>query len=150
MPRDSRATRHHLLEYIESHNDDVTSLSFHPSSPSFLLSGSTDGLVNLYDITIADEDDALIQVFNHGSSIAQADFLSDDEVFALSHDEVFSIYETRDYLTGDEHDYTHAFGDLRPQLQCEYIADLVSSGLSGPVLGAGSHRFTIPINLVRL
>ncbi|KAL8945476.1 MAG: hypothetical protein Q9211_000014 [Gyalolechia sp. 1 TL-2023] len=135
-------------EYVECHNDDVTDLSFHPSSPSFLLSGSTDGLLNLYDTTIADEDEALTQVFNHGSSIAHADFLSDDEIFALSHDEVFSIYDTRDYLSGDEHDFTHAFGDLRPHLQCEYIVGLVGSRSSAPVLGAGSHRFTIPIGFV--
>ncbi|KAL8658567.1 MAG: hypothetical protein Q9226_000901 [Calogaya cf. arnoldii] len=72
----------------------VTDLSFHPSHPSVLLSGSTDGLVNIYNITVTDEDDALAQVFNHGSSIAHTGFISDHEVFALSHDEVFSIYDT--------------------------------------------------------
>ncbi|KAI4104899.1 MAG: hypothetical protein L6R37_003023 [Teloschistes peruensis] len=98
---DSRATSQPLLQYVESHSDDVTELAFHPSQPSCLLSGSTDGLVNLYDTTITDEDDALIQVFNHGSSIAHADFLSDHEVFALSHDEIFSIYDLKDSPGGD-------------------------------------------------
>ncbi|KAL8636658.1 MAG: hypothetical protein Q9228_005971, partial [Teloschistes exilis] len=93
---DSRATSQPLLQYVESHSDDVTELAFHPSQTSCLLSGSTDGLINLYDTTITDEDDALIQVFNHGSSIAHADFLSDHEVFALSHDEIFSIYDLKD------------------------------------------------------
>ena len=143
--RDSRAPKKPLLEYVESHNDDITDLSFHPSNPSILLSGSTDGLVNLYDTTITDEDDALTQVFNHGSSIAHTGFLSDHDVFALSHDEKFSIYDTRDVdQDEDAPKSTHAFGDLRPQLQCEYVVDVVTSNSTEPILGAGSHRSAMP------
>ncbi|KAL8805172.1 MAG: hypothetical protein Q9200_005538 [Gallowayella weberi] len=140
ISRDSRATKGPLLQYVESHNDDVTDLSFHPSNPTTLLSGSTDGLVNLYDTTISDEDDALTQVFNHGSSIAHAGFLSDHHVFALSHDEIFSIYNFTDSVHNDASKSLQTFGDLRAQLQCEYIVDLVSSRSIGSVFGAGSHR----------
>lgn len=139
--RDARASKRSLLQYVESHSDDVTDLCFHASHPSILLSGSTDGLVNLYDTTVTDEDDALTQVFNHGSSIAHTGFLSDHEVFALSHDEIFSIYDTNRSDHVEAPTPTYALGDLRPQLQCEYVVDLVSSGSTGPVLGAGSHRF---------
>lgn len=148
LSRDSRDTSQPLLEYVESHNDDITELSFHPSNPSILLSGSIDGLVNLYDITITDEDDALIEVFNHGSSISHAGFLSDNEIYALSHDEIFSIYDTAGFHQDDAHESTHAFGDLRPQLQCEYIVDLVSSASTGFVLAAGSHRSALPFTLL--
>lgn len=127
------------MAYVESHSDDVTDLSFHPANPSILLSGSTDGLVNLYDTAISDEDDALIQVFNHGSSIAHAGFLSEQELYALSSDEIFSIYETGDFKPDGDQESTHAFGDLRPQLLCEYVVDLVST-TTGPIFGAGSHR----------
>ncbi|KAI4284257.1 MAG: hypothetical protein L6R38_001534 [Xanthoria sp. 2 TBL-2021] len=136
---DARASKRSLLQYVESHSDDVTDLCFHASHPSILLSGSTDGLVNLYDTTVTDEDDALTQVFNHGSSIAHTGFLSDHEVFALSHDEIFSIYDTNRSDHVEAPTPTYALGDLRPQLQCEYVVDLVSSGSTGPVLGAGSH-----------
>ncbi|KAL8923831.1 MAG: hypothetical protein Q9208_004392 [Pyrenodesmia sp. 3 TL-2023] len=115
------------MAYVESHSDDVTDVSFHPASPSILLSGSTDGLVNLYDTAISDEDDALIQVFNHGSSIAHAGFLSEQELYALSSDEIFSIYETGDFKPDGDQKSTHAFGDLRPQLLCEYVVDLNST-----------------------
>ena len=37
---------------------------FHPSIPDRLISSSTDGLVCLFDIGEASEDDALIQTFN--------------------------------------------------------------------------------------
>lgn len=136
---DCRATKCHLLEFVESHSDDITNLSFDPSRHPFLLSGSMDGLVNYYDTSIADEDDALIQVFNHGSSIAHANFLSDDEVFAISHDEIFSIYDTKGHLPGVGHGLPCAFGDLRPQLGCEYVVNLASPGSSKPVIGVGSH-----------
>lgn len=150
LSRDPRATKEPLLEYTESHNDDVTDLSLHPANPSVLLSGSTDGLVNLYDTSFSDGDDALIQVFNHGSSIAHADFLSDHEVFALSHDEIFSVYETGELDQDEGRQSVQAFGDLRPQLECEYIVDLVSSEASGPVLGAGSYRFAMQFMLFTL
>ncbi|KAL9598202.1 MAG: hypothetical protein Q9179_003994 [Wetmoreana sp. 5 TL-2023] len=104
--------------------------------PSVLLSGSTDGLVNLYDTTITDEDDALTQVFNHGYSIAHTGFLLDPEVFALSHDEIFSVYDTDD---DDTQHSAHHFGDLRPQLHCDYVVDLVNSFSTRPLMGAGSH-----------
>ncbi|KAL8631257.1 hypothetical protein Q9189_003021 [Teloschistes chrysophthalmus] len=100
---------------------------------------SPNGLVNLYDTNITDEDDALIQVFNHGSSIAHADFLSDHEVFALSHDEIFSIYDLKDSPGDDTSNAAPHFGDLRPQLHCDYVVDLMSSRSMGPVFGAGSH-----------
>lgn len=132
--------------YVESHNDDVTELRFHPTLPRCLLSGSTDGLVNIYDISIADEDDALVQVQNHGSSINHAAFLSDSEFFALSHDEMFSVY----HLNNEQGDSTDesspapiVFGDLRPKLDCEYVVDVIPSGSSDGVdaiIGAGSHR----------
>ncbi|KAI4095143.1 MAG: hypothetical protein LQ344_001794 [Seirophora lacunosa] len=101
---------------------------------------STDGLINIYDTTITDEDDALTQVLNHGSSIAHAGFLSDHEVYGLSHDEIFCIFDTNDIPQGEAYESGHAFGDLRPQLHCEYLVDLVRSDSTAPVFGAGSHR----------
>lgn len=64
-----------ILSYTESHSDDVTTLAFHPRSgwEHLLLSGSSDGLAAVYDLTIgADEDDAVLAVGNTGASIARA------------------------------------------------------------------------------
>ena len=115
-------------------------MCFHPANSSWLLSGSTDGLVNIFDTTITDEDEALLQITNHGSSIHQAGFLSSTELYALSHDENFSVYPL---------DTTHdeaitatplAFGDLRARLSCDYVIDVVTLGDGTAVVGAGSHR----------
>lgn len=60
-----------IWSYIDSHSDDLTSLSFHPSlsTPYILLSSSVDGLMNLYDTRIQEEDDALVSTAQVGASL---------------------------------------------------------------------------------
>ena len=48
--------------YTESHSDDIIHVEFSQLNSSKLLSGSTDGLVCLYDITQSSEEDALEKV----------------------------------------------------------------------------------------
>ena len=109
-----------------------------------------DGLINVYNTSIIDEDDALLQIINHDSSISHAGFLSDTEIYALSHDEKFTIQHLIDDPgDGEEAVATNqkqepqpplAFGDLRPVLNCEYVVDVIRSGQREAVIGAGSHR----------
>jgi len=128
------------LQYIESHSDDVTELQYHPRQAAILLSGSTDGLVNIYDTTISDEEDALYQTINHGASIHRANFLSDIDIFALSHDEKFSMYEL---VTNPEEGVAEPppchYGDMREELGGEYIANIISRPDGSAVIGVGSH-----------
>jgi hypothetical protein len=126
-------------------------LHYHPSHPIILLSGSTDGLVNLFDTNISDEDDALYQTINHGSSIHHAGFLTDVDIFALSHDEKLSMYEmiTNPEETVEEPPPVH-FGDLRGRLGCEYVASILPRPGGSAVAGIGSHRYFIkPLYLTR-
>lgn len=112
-------------------------LQFHPKHKNVLLSGSTDGLVNLYDINIPDEDDALLQVINHGS-IHHAGFLSETAVYALSHDETFAIHPiTNPDSAADEDVSPIQFGDLRPSLGCEYVVQTLGND-HGSYLAAGN------------
>ncbi|RFU26649.1 hypothetical protein B7463_g9707, partial [Scytalidium lignicola] len=105
------------VKYAESHSDDVTELQFHPTQSSLLLSGSTDGLVNIYNTTISDEEEALHQTINLGHSISHANFLSDVDIFALSHDERLAIYslvtDTREEV---EERPPQDFGDVRERI----------------------------------
>ncbi|KAF3481290.1 WD domain-containing protein [Arthroderma uncinatum] len=113
-------------QLVESHNDDVTEVQFHPARPSVLLSGSTDGLVNIYDTTVSDEDDALLQVIKH-SSIHHAGFVDDTAVYALSHDELFSVHPITCADEDEPVDQVKAveFGDLRPILKAEYVVQVL-------------------------
>jgi WD repeat-containing protein 89 len=132
-------------------NDDITDLHFHPSRRNHLLSGGIDGLVSIFDTNISDEDDSLLQVVNHGP-IHKAGFLADDIIFALSHDEQFSIHT----VTSDVQDATVPvvgsisdtatndtppihFGDLRPVLQCDYVIDVVQISDKN-VIATGTHK----------
>lgn len=50
--------------YSEGHDDDISQVKFHYANPDSMLTGSDDGLVNLYDISKTNEDDALIGCMN--------------------------------------------------------------------------------------
>lgn len=113
-----------------------------------MLSGSTDGLVNIYNTTIADEDDALVQVINHGS-VHHAGFLTEKTIYALSHDEVFSIHPATDPDEQTQEPDPVQFGDLRQPLDCEYIAQLCI-GSQGPYIAAGNKMYAAPLALVVL
>lgn len=57
--------------YWESHTDDVTQVVFDPNDVDKLMSGSVDGLINLFDVKQTNEDDALMDTFNTESSVEQ-------------------------------------------------------------------------------
>ena len=116
----------------------MTELSFHPADPNLLLSGSTDGLVNVCDTRIADEDEVVIQAFNHGS-VHRAGFLNNTEVYALSHDENFALYDMAE--TTEKGSATLDLGDIRKVIDCQYVANVVPKlNGSGAVIGAGAQE----------
>lgn len=91
-------------------------------------------------------------MINHGS-IHHAGFLSEQAIYALSHDEVFSIHPATD--PEDERSEPPSplqFGDLRQPLSCEYVVQILG-GSQGSYLAAGSTTYVIdhdpPNNSVR-
>jgi WD40 repeat protein len=133
---DIRSAAQPRIQYNEIHSDDVTELNFHPLEPNVLLTGSTDGLVNILDLRISDEDDVVITAFNHGS-VHKAAFLNDTEVFAISHDEKFALYSMAD----DNKAATLDVGDIREVIGCQYVANIYPKAQgAGAVIGAGSQE----------
>lgn len=61
-----------LGAYWESHSDDVTAVRYHPERFNSLATGSTDGLLCLFDLLQPNEDDALIYSLNTESSVVSA------------------------------------------------------------------------------
>ncbi|KAM3917978.1 WD repeat-containing protein 89 [Leptodactylus fuscus] len=84
-------SREPLGSYSESHNDDITQVRFHPTNPSLVATGSTDGLVNVFDINENNEDDALTSTCNSDSSVNLIGWAGRDykQVYCLTHDEGF-------------------------------------------------------------
>lgn len=100
--------------------------------------------MNIYDTTITDEEEALHQTINHGASIHHSNFLSDVDIFALSHDEKFSMYElVTNPEEGVEEPSPIHFGDMREKLGVEYIANVVRRPDGGAVIGVGTHRYVL-------
>ena len=100
--------------------------------------------MNIYDTTVSEEEDALHQTINHGHSIHHANFLNDTDIFALSHDEQFSMYElVTDIGEGIEEPPPVNFGDVRELLGGEYAANVVRRFDGSAVLGIGSHRYAL-------
>lgn len=113
------------------------------------MSAATDGLVSIFDTNISEEDDALLQVFNHHSAVHCAGFISDlkDEVYAVSSDEQFSIY-TLDQPGYPEHHNppVYEFGDVREKLECAYIVGMFpSSGVLPAWIAAGNTRYATTV-----
>ncbi|KPM45981.1 hypothetical protein AK830_g675 [Neonectria ditissima] len=137
LNRDIRSTPAPKAHYQEVHSDDVTDLAFNPGNAAVLLSGSTDGLVNVYDTRVADEDDLTLQTCNHGASVHRAAWLGPTELAALSHDERCALYDVAEERSSG--DAARDFGDLRKVLGCQYVADVTPKvDGSGAIIGAGS------------
>ncbi|KAG0171201.1 WD repeat-containing protein 89 [Apophysomyces sp. BC1015] len=97
-----------LSKFVESHGDVITEIQCHPSLPSQLISCSTDGLVNSYDVTGFDEEEALLSVVNSGSSVMKAGYFgpSAEYLYCLTHIETFSLHTL-------EGDMIYDYGDIR-------------------------------------
>ncbi|KAH8337874.1 hypothetical protein KR067_007854, partial [Drosophila pandora] len=89
--------------YNESHEDDITSVRFHDRNPDLLVTGSSDGLVNLFDVKESDEDEALLNTINTESSVGRLQWhrnvYEKDMVSCITHQHEFKIYECQE---GDE------------------------------------------------
>ncbi|XP_028848911.1 WD repeat-containing protein 89 [Denticeps clupeoides] len=81
--------------YSESHSDDVTQVRFHPQAPDRLATGGSDGLVNVFDLSLGPEEEALLSTCNCGSSAATVCWAGKDfdQLLCLSHDESLHLWD---------------------------------------------------------
>ncbi|XP_022606534.1 WD repeat-containing protein 89 [Seriola dumerili] len=81
--------------YSESHSDDITQVCFHPRDKDRLASGSTDGLVNVFDLSRGAEEEALLATCNSDSSAGSVCWSGADytQLLCLSHDEGLHLWD---------------------------------------------------------
>nr|XP_020467180.1 WD repeat-containing protein 89 [Monopterus albus]XP_020467181.1 WD repeat-containing protein 89 [Monopterus albus] len=81
--------------YSESHSDDITQVCFHPRDRDRLASGSTDGLVNVFDLSRGAEEEALLATCNSDSSASSVCWSGADytQLGCLSHDEGLHLWD---------------------------------------------------------
>jgi WD40 repeat protein len=139
-----------LRRYRESHTDTITELQFLPypsQSSKVLLSGSTDGLVNIFDTTQAEEDDAILQVINHRSAIHHTGLIEND-IYALGTDETLSFYVQQSPDLNHQEPDPYSFGDIREMFSCEYAIKLLNN--KNPLLVVGNHLSHADLKLIPL
>ncbi|EDL36484.1 mCG144956, partial [Mus musculus] len=97
------STRDPLGAYSETHSDDITQVRFHPSNPNLVVSGSTDGLVNVFDLSADKEEDALVATCNSVSSVSCIGWCGKDykQIYCMTHDEGFCWWDLN-HLDTDE------------------------------------------------
>lgn len=106
-----------LGAYIDSHEDDITQVKFHPNQHNLLASGSTDGLINVFDINKTSEDDALEYCLNTENSVQTINWhrkpndIAEDRnaLSCITHTNDFHLYdveESESILTQNRNDIT--------------------------------------------
>ncbi len=94
--------------------------------------------MNVCDTRISDEDEVVIQAFNHGS-VHHAGFLTDTEVYAVSHDEKFALYDMAESV--EKGSAILDLGDIRQVLGCQYVANIYPKfNGAGAIIGVGSQE----------
>ncbi|XP_066290396.1 WD repeat-containing protein 89-like isoform X2 [Branchiostoma lanceolatum] len=95
--------------YPDSHSDDITQVNFHPSIPHKLASGSTDGLISIFDVRQSDEDDAVENVLNTESSVSRIGWYgpNSDKLYCVTHVETLQLWDA------DEADQIGNFEDIK-------------------------------------
>jgi WD40 repeat protein len=144
--RNAKAPRN---RYSESHTDTITELRFLPfpsNASNVLLSGSTDGLVNVFDTSVAVEDDAVLQIINNGGAIHHAGLLGND-IYALSTDEHLTVHvpQHQDLERSDPSPFV--MGDLRQHVGCEYAINVLNRAVS-PLIAVGNHSNCQNVRLI--
>ncbi|PAV85115.1 hypothetical protein WR25_04531 [Diploscapter pachys] len=88
---DIRKTTEPVVTFKDSHSDSVNSLAFFRDG-RHLLSGGSDGLVNLFDVSMPKEDDALKSTNQVGSSVSRVGALSKRLYFACTDDNKAELF----------------------------------------------------------
>lgn len=120
---DLRSPEQILRKLTESHRDDVTAVEFHPKL-NYLMSGSTDGTVNVYNLDIAEEEDSYLQSVLF-SSVHLCHFLTPERIAILSHIETLGFFQLDNIDCLKDPVEDRELGDVREKfLKCEYVVDL--------------------------
>lgn len=122
--------------FDEVHSDDVTQIRIHPIYSHVMISGSTDGLVNLYDLskTTEGQDECLYQVIKT-DSVNKLDFFGPEMEYisCTSHMETFSIFRF------EQGELVKAYGDCRNS-DVDYLVDTYYNSSSEQLILVGGTR----------
>lgn len=76
-----------LATFTDCHRNDLTQVKFHPNHSHKLASGSTDGLINVFNVNETDEYDALEYCLNSESSVQTINWHPNQNVMQANNDD---------------------------------------------------------------
>lgn len=126
--------------YWESHTNDVTSVIFHPSNVNTLASGSTDGLINVYNLQETSEEDALDVSLNTECSVEQLVWYGQTSISCVTHTAQVQLWDTTEATR--HHTFTREHitaGIQRKSAEHCYVAGVHTTKADGLLLLAGSN-----------
>lgn len=137
--------RSSLGVYQESHRDDLTQIKFHTTAQNLLASGSTDGLINVFNISETTEDDALQYCLNTENSVQTLNWhpTSDpnkNRISCITHTNDFHLYdveESEEIVKFKRDDITNLI-KRKSSNEC-YLVNCHTTGNSDVLLVAGSN-----------
>ncbi|GEQ72513.1 hypothetical protein JCM33374_g6200 [Metschnikowia sp. JCM 33374] len=135
-----------VRSFVDSHHDDITDIKFHPNLP-YLMSGSTDGYVNIYNLEEPDEEEALHQVINF-ASVHSCHFVQANRISVLSHMETLAFWELNNTnYEAQEEPRPKELGDVRSLWPaCEYVVDISNAGYVAYGANSQSSLTIMPFN----
>ncbi|KAJ9591811.1 hypothetical protein L9F63_001628, partial [Diploptera punctata] len=84
--------------YWESHVDDITQVHFHPEKQDVLATGSTDGLINIFDVSKPSEEEAILYSLNTESSVEKLKWLpaesKTDVLSCITHTQDLQLWQS--------------------------------------------------------
>lgn len=82
--------------FFESHTEEVTDVKFHPTNPDLLATGSTDGLINIFDTKQESEDDALKYCLNTESSVSKIKWHHNDQLSCITNTNDLQLFDVNE------------------------------------------------------
>lgn len=82
--------------FFESHQEEITDVKFHPTDPDLLVSGSIDGLINVFDCKKESEDDALKYCMNTGDSVSKLKWHHQDKLSCITNTNDLHLYDVNE------------------------------------------------------
>lgn len=82
--------------FFESHQEEITDVKFHPTDPDCVASGSTDGLINVFDCKKESEDDALKYCLNTEGTVAKLKWHHQDKLSCITNTNDLHLYDVNE------------------------------------------------------
>lgn len=136
--------RSYLGSYWECHSEDLTNVRFHPNNPDLLSSASVDGLINVFDISKPNEDEALQDCLNVENSIETINWhlspTDKDWISCITTTNDFHLYEleTHEIVVEYEREKITEYAKRTSSIDCNVI-NTHNDGSGGFFLLTGSN-----------